>query len=110
MRCSAAQLLVDLLSGCGLRVSEPLELRVKDVLWVYGDAFTDEPAQIARGRPVHPNRAVAIAFGHHDHRRIFVDIQAHVFIRRLHMLVPVAGCFGCCSLFTHSPAALPLTG
>jgi integron integrase len=28
-----AKLLVDLLYGCGLRVSEPLELRVKDVLW-----------------------------------------------------------------------------
>jgi len=28
-----ACLLVDLLYGCGLRVSEPLELRVKDVLW-----------------------------------------------------------------------------
>jgi integron integrase len=28
-----ARLLVDLLYGCGLRVSEPLELRVKDVLW-----------------------------------------------------------------------------
>lgn len=28
-----ARLIVDLLYGCGLRVSEPLELRVKDVLW-----------------------------------------------------------------------------
>jgi integron integrase len=28
-----ARLLVDLLYGCGLRVSEPLELRVKDILW-----------------------------------------------------------------------------
>lgn len=28
-----AKLLVDLLYGCGLRVSEPLELRIKDVLW-----------------------------------------------------------------------------
>jgi integron integrase len=28
-----ARLLVDLLYGCGLRVSEPLELRVKDLLW-----------------------------------------------------------------------------
>ena len=28
-----ARLMVDLLYGCGLRVSEPLELRVKDVLW-----------------------------------------------------------------------------
>ena len=28
-----ARLLVDLLYGCGLRVSAPLELRVKDVLW-----------------------------------------------------------------------------
>ncbi|HEY4248962.1 MAG TPA: tyrosine-type recombinase/integrase [Lacunisphaera sp.] len=28
-----ARLLVDLLYGCGMRVSEPLELRVKDVLW-----------------------------------------------------------------------------
>ncbi len=28
-----AKLLVDLLYGCGLRVSEPLELRVKDILW-----------------------------------------------------------------------------
>jgi integrase len=28
-----ARLLVDLLYGCGLRVSEPLELRIKDVLW-----------------------------------------------------------------------------
>jgi integron integrase len=27
------RLLVDLLYGCGLRVSEPLELRIKDVLW-----------------------------------------------------------------------------
>ncbi len=29
-------LLVDLLYGCGLRVSEPLELRIKDVLWDEG--------------------------------------------------------------------------
>ncbi len=28
-----AKLLVDLLYGCGLRVSEPLELRAKDILW-----------------------------------------------------------------------------
>ncbi len=28
-----ARLLVDLLYGCGLRVSEPLELRIKDILW-----------------------------------------------------------------------------
>lgn len=28
-----ARLLVDLLYGCGLRVSEPLELRVRDILW-----------------------------------------------------------------------------
>lgn len=28
-----ARLLVDLLYGCGLRVSEPLELRVKDIQW-----------------------------------------------------------------------------
>lgn len=27
------RLLVDLLYGCGLRVSEPLELRIKDILW-----------------------------------------------------------------------------
>lgn len=32
-----ARLLVDLLYGCGLRVSEPLELRTKDVLWGEGD-------------------------------------------------------------------------
>lgn len=31
-----ARLLVALLYGCGLRVSEPLELRVKDVLWGEG--------------------------------------------------------------------------
>jgi integrase len=31
-----AKLIVDLLYGCGLRVSEPLELRVKDVLWDEG--------------------------------------------------------------------------
>jgi integron integrase len=31
-----ARLLVDLLYGCGLRVSEPLELRIKDVLWGEG--------------------------------------------------------------------------
>ena len=31
-----ARLLVDLLYGCGMRVSEPLELRVKDVLWGEG--------------------------------------------------------------------------
>jgi integrase len=31
-----ARLLVDLLYGCGLRVSEPLELRVKDLLWGEG--------------------------------------------------------------------------
>ena len=30
------RLLVDLLYCCGLRVSEPLELRVKDVLWDEG--------------------------------------------------------------------------
>jgi len=28
-----ARLLVDLLYGCGLRVSEPIELRIKDILW-----------------------------------------------------------------------------
>ncbi len=28
-----ARLLVDLIYGCGLRVSEPLELRIQDVLW-----------------------------------------------------------------------------
>jgi integrase len=31
-----ARLLVDLMYGCGMRVSEPLELRVKDVLWGEG--------------------------------------------------------------------------
>lgn len=31
-----ARLIVDLLYGCGLRVSEPLELRIKDVLWGEG--------------------------------------------------------------------------
>lgn len=31
-----AKLLVDLLYGCGLRVSEPLELRIKDLLWSEG--------------------------------------------------------------------------
>lgn len=31
-----ARLLVDLLYGCGLRVSEPIELRVKDLLWGEG--------------------------------------------------------------------------
>lgn len=31
-----ARLIVDLLYGCGLRVSEPLELRVKDILWAEG--------------------------------------------------------------------------
>ena len=30
------RLLVDLLYGCGLRISEPLELRVKDILWGEG--------------------------------------------------------------------------
>jgi integrase len=32
------RLLVDLLYGCGLRVSEPLELRIKDVLWDEGSS------------------------------------------------------------------------
>jgi integrase len=31
-----ARLLVDLLYGCGMRVSEPVELRIKDVLWEEG--------------------------------------------------------------------------
>ena len=31
-----ARLLFDLLYGCGLRVSEPLELRIKDILWDEG--------------------------------------------------------------------------
>src|ERR1700690_350139 len=31
-----SRLIVDLLYGCGLRVSEPLELRIKDVLWGEG--------------------------------------------------------------------------
>lgn len=31
-----ARLIVDLLYGCGLRVSEPLELRIKDILWGEG--------------------------------------------------------------------------
>jgi site-specific recombinase XerD len=30
------RLLVDLLYGCGLRVSEPVELRIKDLLWEEG--------------------------------------------------------------------------
>jgi len=30
------RLIVDLLYGCGLRVSEPLELRIKDILWDEG--------------------------------------------------------------------------
>lgn len=33
-----ARLLVDLLYGCGLRVSEPVELRIKDVLWSEGSS------------------------------------------------------------------------
>jgi integrase len=33
---AANRLLVDLLYGCGLRVSEPLVLRIKDVLWEEG--------------------------------------------------------------------------
>jgi integron integrase len=31
-----ARLLVDLLYGCGLRVSEPVELRIRDILWSEG--------------------------------------------------------------------------
>jgi integrase len=31
-----ARLMVDLLYGCGMRVSEPVELRIKDVLWEEG--------------------------------------------------------------------------
>jgi integrase len=31
-----ARLIVDLLYGCGMRVSEPIELRVKDILWDEG--------------------------------------------------------------------------
>jgi integrase len=30
---TAASLLADLLYGCGLRASEPLDLRIKDILW-----------------------------------------------------------------------------
>lgn len=30
------RLLVDLLYGCGMRISEPVELRIKDVLWEEG--------------------------------------------------------------------------
>ena len=38
-------------------------------------------------------------------RRVnLVDIQAHVFIFRLHVLVSVFGCFGCCSLLSHTHA------
>jgi len=35
-QATPARLIVDLLYGCGLRVSEPLELRVKDLLWSEG--------------------------------------------------------------------------
>jgi integrase len=35
-KTTPARLLVDLLYGCGLRVSEPLELRTKDILWGEG--------------------------------------------------------------------------
>jgi integrase len=35
-RGTPARLLVDLLYGCGLRVSEPVELRIKDMLWDEG--------------------------------------------------------------------------
>jgi integrase len=31
-----ARLIVDMLYGCGMRVSEPLELRIKDILWDEG--------------------------------------------------------------------------
>ena len=59
-----------------------------------------------RGEP----NAEAAAFGDRNHHGIFMDIQSHVFICRLHVLVSVSGCFGCCSHFTHSLAALPFTG
>jgi len=48
-----ARLLVDLLYGCGLRVSEPLELRVKDVLW-------DERHLLIRGAKGGKDRRVPI--------------------------------------------------
>jgi integrase len=38
-----ARLLFDLLYGCGLRVSEPLELRVKDLLW--GEGLSGHPRE-----------------------------------------------------------------
>jgi hypothetical protein len=44
-----------------------------------------------------------------DYNRIFMDIQPDIFICRLHVLGSVFGCSGCCSSFSHSPAALLFT-
>ncbi len=51
-----ARLLVDLLYGCGLRVSEPLELRIKDVLW-------SEQQLVIRGAKGGKDRRVPIPVG-----------------------------------------------
>jgi integrase len=48
-----ARLLVDLLYGCGMRVSEPLELRVMDVLW-------EENQLVVRGAKGGKDRRVPI--------------------------------------------------
>jgi len=48
-----ARLLVDLLYGCGLRVSEPLELRIMDVLW-------EENQLVVRGAKGGKDRRVPI--------------------------------------------------
>jgi integron integrase len=48
-----ARLLVDLLYGCGLRVSEPLELRIMDILW-------EENQLVVRGAKGGKDRRVPI--------------------------------------------------
>jgi hypothetical protein len=65
-----------------------------------GDAvaaeFADHFFQRAKVRgdlAVEAHLPVAAAIGHCDHRGIFVDIQAHILSRRLHVLVSVFGCW-----------------
>ena len=70
--------------------------------WPTNARVVDAPAQIqSASQRISPrtsfpglfNRRSVSAPGHRDYRHIFVDIQAHVFSYRPHMLVSVFGCW-----------------
>ena len=66
-----ARLIVDLLYGCGLRVSEPLELRIKDVLW-------GERQLVIRAAKGARDRRVPLPAGCHEALRHQCETARHV--------------------------------